>query len=274
MKVGFIGLGSQGGPMAEMIAGSQFDLHVWARREQVRADYRSRGIGVAESPAALAAGCDLMCLCVTGDDDVRELVESAGVLNAMVPGSTLVIHSTVSPDTCRDIAAAAAARGVAVLDAPVSGSGEAARNRRLLVLVGGDADVLEKVRPVLSSYGDPVLRVGAVGDAQRVKIVNNLACIGNMAVADLALRLGETHGIDRSVLRQALLNGSGRSFSLDALDRLIGPSHAGHAASLFEKDAQLAATMADDNEFDLDALVALAQAFVDRLRSSAETAHG
>lgn len=269
MKVGFIGLGSQGGPMAEMIDRAGFDLRIWARREAVRAEYRERGFGVADTPAGLAGDSDLLCLCVTGDDDVRELVDDAGVLGAMRRGSILLIHSTVSPQTCQDVAAAAAPSGVAVLDAPVSGSGEAARGRRLLVLVGGDSAVLERARPVLSSYGDPVVHVGTVGDGQRAKIVNNLACIANMAVADLSLRLGESVGLDRAVLRQALLNGSGRSFALDALDRLIRPSNAGHAAALFEKDAQLAGALAP--EADLTAVGSLIRTFIDELRSPARS---
>jgi 3-hydroxyisobutyrate dehydrogenase len=222
VRIGFIGLGSQGAPMADMIHNAGFTLRVWARRSEICAQYRRRGIAVAESPVALGAACQVVCLCVTGDSDVWELAETAGILAAMKPGSTLLIHSTVSPRTCERLALAAAERGVAVLDAPVSGSGEAARNRKLLVLVGGDAQVLRRVRPVLQSYGHPVLHVGAIGDGQRAKIVNNLACIANMAVADVALRLGESVGLSRQLLRQALLSGSGRSFALDALDRLVG----------------------------------------------------
>jgi 3-hydroxyisobutyrate dehydrogenase len=266
VKVGFIGLGSQGGPMAEMIDRAGFDLRIWARREAVRADYRERGVGVAETPADLAGDCELLCLCVTGDNDILELVDGAGVLGAMRRGSILLIHSTISPETCQDVAAAAATRGIAVLDAPVSGSGEAARDRRLLVLVGGESAVLERARPVLSSYGDPVVHVGVVGDGQRTKIVNNLACIANMAVANLSLRLGESVGLDRAVLRQALLNGSGRSFALDAMDRLIRPSNAGHAAALFEKDTQLAGALAPETQF--TAVGSLIRTFIDELRSS------
>jgi 3-hydroxyisobutyrate dehydrogenase len=269
MKIGFIGLGSQGAPMAEMIGEAGFDLRIWARRSEVRADYAQRGVTVAANPGDLAAACDVVCLCVTADADVRELAGEAGILGAMRPGSILLIHSTVSPETCQRLAETAKARGVTVLDAPVSGSGEAARARKLLVLVGGDAAAVQRVRAVLASYGDPVLHVGDVGDGQRAKIVNNLACIGNMAVAEAALQLGDSAGLDRGVLREALLNGSGRSFALDVLDRLVVPSSAGHVAALFGKDIALADALARGSGADITDIATLASSFVAALRRAA-----
>ncbi|MEB3070688.1 NAD(P)-dependent oxidoreductase [[Mycobacterium] vasticus] len=267
MKVGFIGLGNQGGPMAQMIHRAGFDLRIWARRAEVCADYRRQGIHVAADPAMLAADCDAVCLCVTGDDDVYELSETEGLLQAMRAGSALLIHSTVSPQMCEQLARAGSQHGVMVVDAPVSGSGEAALNRRLLVLVGGEREAVRLVRPVLESYGDPILHVGAVGDGQRAKIVNNLACIGNMALADLALQLGESVGLDRGILRDALLAGSGRSFALGQLDGVVRPSTAGHVAALFEKDLGLAKGLSNVGGTGLSGAETLVEAFLQVLRS-------
>src|SRR3954470_13701655 len=124
MRVGFIGLGSQGGPMAVAIHEAGFALQVWARRDAVRDEFRSRGVTVAESPRALAQRCDVVCICVTGDEDVHGLVREEGMLAAMAQESVLVIHSTVSPALCERLAAVGAERGVVVVDAPVSGGGD------------------------------------------------------------------------------------------------------------------------------------------------------
>ena len=180
----------------------------------------------------------------------------------MRPRSTLLIHSTVAPETCVRLAESAAAHGVDVLDAPVSGSGEAARARKLLLLVGGDVDALRRVSQVLASYADPVIHVGAVGDGQRAKIVNNLARIGNMAVAEAALRLSASAGLDRGVLRKALLSGSGRGFALDVLDRRVVPSSAGHVAALFGKDLALAEALSRSCGANIGGTVTLALEFV------------
>lgn len=271
MQVGFIGLGSQGGPMAEAIHEAGFAVRIWARRESVRAAFAQRGVGVAHSPSELAALSDVLCLCVTNDDDVRELAEEAGVLDALRPGSVLVIHSTVSPNTCETLAQHAARRDVAMLDAPVSGSGEAVRNRRLLVLVGGPTEVVERVRPIFETYGNPVVHVGAVGDGQRAKIVNNFACIANMAVADLALHLGASVGLSRAELREALLQGSGRSFALDVLDRLVRPDTAEHVAGLFSKDMLLADSLAEEGGIDLSSTHRVVSDFLDDLRRNVPT---
>lgn len=265
MKVGFIGLGSQGGPMAEAIHQAGFDITIWARRAEVRRGYRERGVPVADSPADLAGACELVCLCVTGDNDVFDLVEGRGLLDAMRPGSTLAIHSTVSPATCERVAELAALQGVSVVDAPVSGSGDAVRAGQLLVFVGGEVSAVDRVRPVLGTYGNPVIQFGAVGDGQRAKILNNLACIANMAIADLALRIGRSAGLERTELRRALLAGSGRSFALDALDRLVQPESAGHVAALFAKDMRLAEELAAQEDSSIEGVRDLANRFFTEL---------
>src|SRR3546814_14224792 len=129
MRIGFIGLGDQGGPMAQMILAGGFDLTVWARREAVRADYVRRGAKAATDPVALAAASDLLCLCVTGDEDVRALMLDQGLLEAMGKRSIVAIHSTIRPSTCVSLHKRAAARGLVLLDLPVSGSGHAALSR-------------------------------------------------------------------------------------------------------------------------------------------------
>ncbi|WP_280364150.1 NAD(P)-dependent oxidoreductase, partial [Nocardia abscessus] len=131
MRVGFIGLGSQGAPMARRIVEGGYPTTLWARRPAALEPFADTAAVTAASPAALAARSDLVCLCVVGDADVREVVTGDnGVLAGLAPGSIIAVHSTVHPDTCRELAESAAAQQVAVIDAPVSGGGAAAAGGR------------------------------------------------------------------------------------------------------------------------------------------------
>ena len=110
MRVGFIGLGSQGGPMARAIVDAGYETTLWARRPESLEPYADTAAKYADSPAALAAASDIVCLCVVGDDDVRGLAYGdEGLLAGLAPGGTIVIHSTIHPDTCRELADKAAA---------------------------------------------------------------------------------------------------------------------------------------------------------------------
>ena len=215
MRVGFIGLGSQGAPMARRIAESGHTLALWARSESTLAPFANVVFNRALTPAELGTASEVVGVCVRGDADVEEVVLGPnGVLGGMVAGSVLVIHSTVHPDTCRRLGALAVERGVDVLDAPVSGGGQAARDRRLLVLVGGHTDVLERVTPVLSAFGDPIRHVGPLGAGQTAKLVNNALFAASLSLANDALALGVALGLDESELVESLKHGSANSGAL------------------------------------------------------------
>jgi 3-hydroxyisobutyrate dehydrogenase-like beta-hydroxyacid dehydrogenase len=107
----------------------------------------------------------------------------------MTPGSVIAIHSTVHPDTCRELAKNAESHGVSVIDAPVSGGGGAAAEGRLLVMVGGDAEVVERCRPVFETYADPVVHLGDLGSGQTTKLLNNLLFTANLGTAAATLSL-------------------------------------------------------------------------------------
>ena len=133
----------------------------------------------------------------------------------MAEGSVLALHSTIGTDECAEIADAAAARGVHVIDAPVSGGGAAAAAGRLTVYVGGNEAAVARARPVLETYGDPVLHMGALGTGLRTKLLNNALNAAHFALAHDALAIGAALGLDPTTLGEALRNGSGRSFSLE-----------------------------------------------------------
>src|ERR1700756_2314291 len=127
VRVGFIGLGSQGGPMARRIVDGGYETTLWARRPATLEPFADTPAKIAESLAELAAASDLVCLCVVGDDDIDEITRGEqGLLASMKPGSVIAVHSTVHPNTCHDLAKNADTRGISVIDAPVSGGGPAA----------------------------------------------------------------------------------------------------------------------------------------------------
>lgn len=248
MRVGFIGLGSQGGPMARRIVGSGFELTLWARRAASVEPYADTAAKVAATPAELGAASDLVCLCVVGDDDVREVLTGEnGVLAGMAPGGIIAIHSTVHPTTCAEIADIAAAKGVSVIDAPVSGGGPAVEAGTLLVMIGGAEADVERARPVFATYADPIVHLGPLGSGQVSKILNNLLFTANLGAAMSALELGESLGVPRARLCEVITRGSATSKALSSIAAFGGTldNLAPIAGALLQKDCRHAATLAD-----------------------------
>ncbi len=249
MRVGFIGLGSQGGPMARRIAEGGFETTLWARRQASLEPYADTAAKTAGSPAELAAASDLVCVCVVGDDDVREvLYGESGVLAGMASGGVVAIHSTVHPDTCREIAEKAGALGVSVIDAPVSGGGPAVEEGKLLVMVGGEDDVVERCKPVFATYADPIVHLGPLGSGQVTKILNNLLFTANLGSALSTLDLGVALGIPRDRLAEVLNGGSATSKALGSVAMFGGTAEglAPIAGALLQKDVRHAASIAAD----------------------------
>jgi 3-hydroxyisobutyrate dehydrogenase len=218
MRVGFIGLGDMGGGMVRRIIDTGFPTVLWARRPEALELFRAANVEAADSPADLASRSDLIGICVWADDDVRDVLQrDDGVLAGCKPGAVVAIHSTVAPETCREVADRAAERDVTVLDAPVSGGRAVALAGKLAVAVGGDEETAERCRPVFESYGEPVIYVGPVGTAQAVKWINNALLSANLAVADDALTLGAALGVRGDAIARWLQSGSGRSYALEVV---------------------------------------------------------
>jgi len=248
MQVGFIGLGSQGAPMARRIVEAGYPTTLWARRAASVEPFADTAASIAATPAELAAASDLVCLCVVGDADVTEVVAGEnGVLAGLQPGGVIAVHSTVHPDTCRELASRAATRGVAVIDAPVSGGGPAAAEGQLLVMVGGDADVVDRIRPVFATYANRVVHLGDVGAGQVTKLLNNLLFTANLATARTTLALGEALGVAPENLAEVITGGSANSFALGSIARFGGSLDVLKqvAAELLHKDVSLIADIAD-----------------------------
>ena len=238
MKVGFIGLGNQGGPMARRIVESGFPLTLWARRPASLQPFADTAATVASIPAELGAASDLVAICVVADADVEDvLLRSDGVLAGMSPGGIVAIHSTIHPDTCQRLGEEASQRGITVVDAPVSGGGSAAAERRLLVMVGGEDADIERCRPVFETYGNPIVHTGPFASAQLAKLLNNLLFTAQITLALDTFAFADQLGVDRTALAQVLTNGSGGSRVVEILAG-SGFNLGGlrHAVSLLEKD--------------------------------------
>ena len=184
MKTGIIGLGAMGAPMARNLHVAGHLAAIWNRSAGKSQQLHTvLGVAIAESPAALAGQCELIILSVSADDDVLEMIEA--LLPGLQPGSVVLDTSTVSRETAQRAAEKLAAAGAAFLDAPVSGGIEGARNGTLAMMVGGEAAVLERIRPVLDSIAGRVEHMGPVGAGQATKAVNQVMAAGiNQAVSE------------------------------------------------------------------------------------------
>ena len=274
LSVGFIGLGSQGAPMARRIVEAGFPLTLWARRPQSLQPFDGTAATTASTPAAVAEASSIVCICVTGDEDVFDVVEGAdGVLSGLAPGGTLIVHSTVHPETCIRLHLLGAEKGITVLDAPVSGGGPAAAQGTLLVMVGGDEAGLDRARPVLATFGDPILHLGDIGAGQMAKLVNNLVFTAQIALSLDAFALVDELGLDGVAMAQVFERGSGASraatmlsapgFDIGRLGRVAGP--------LLRKDVDLITDVARRRRIAApESVVTLAEKALGSLHAAAE----
>jgi len=212
-NIGFIGLGSQGGPIAHRIVDAGMALTVWARRPEVLEAYTAKGATAAASVAELGAVCDHVGICVFDDKGVIEVCDE--LIPAMRKGSRIAIHSTVLPETCIALEQRCTAAGIQLIDAPVSGGANGAMKGTLAVMCGGTQAVFDAAKPVFETFGKTIVLLGAVGAGQRAKIVNNSLLAANIALAHGALEAGTSMGIDRAALVQLIRASSGYSFGVD-----------------------------------------------------------
>jgi 3-hydroxyisobutyrate dehydrogenase len=200
--------------MARRIVDAGFPTTLWARREQSLEPFRDSAAAIADTPAALGAVSDVVCICVVTDRDVEQVLDGRdGAMAAMAPGSIVVIHSTIHPDTCRRLQEAHPE--LRVIDAPVSGGAGRADEGKLLVMVGGDAGVVERCRPVLEAFADPIVHIGALGAAQEAKLLNNTVFTAQLGLAAEVFELAANRGLAPEAIARVLSNGSGQSFAAD-----------------------------------------------------------
>ncbi len=202
-------------PIAARARAAGYPLTFSARRPAVIASATALGATDAGSLRGVGAASNVVIVCVFNDDQVAQVcLGDDGLIAAMAPGSTLVNHTTGSPATAGVLAATAAPRGVRVLDATISGGADDIERGELTLLVGGDPAVLEEVRPVLATYASPIVHVGAVGDGQRVKLVNNALFAANVSLVAEAERVAAALGVEPAAALGAIRHCSGDSYAL------------------------------------------------------------
>ena len=209
MRVGFIGVGNIGRPMAGQIAKAGFDLTVHDLRRDAAAPLLDAGAAWADSPKDVAERSDIVCTCVPGPAEMKPVaLGEDGLASGLRPGAVYVDHTTNSPALVRCVHDEMLARGVDMLDAPVSGGMEGAQTRDLTVLVGGATDVLERSRPVLNAMAKTVIHVGPIGAGCICKIAHNCASfVRSMALME-CLTLGVKAGVAPDVLIDAFNRGA------------------------------------------------------------------
>jgi 3-hydroxyisobutyrate dehydrogenase len=234
--VGFVGIGSQGGPIAERIALSEFPLKVWARRALAAEFLADAGATIVGDLSELE-NCRAVGVCVRDDQGVIEVCRK--LIQILRPGAIIMVLSTALPVTCQMLAAEGQHRGVHLIDTPVSGGAEVARAGKITTMIGGAPETLAQVEPIIATYSELILHLGPVGSGEVAKIINNALLTANMETARLALESGKSFGLDARLLAQAIGASSGRSLGLETLASLPRLSAFGHGAVLLRKDVGL-----------------------------------
>ncbi len=215
MKVGFIGLGTMGAAMAARLVAAGHQVTVHNRTREREGPLADLGAERGATPAEAARGAEAVVVIVSDTPDVEAVVFGPhGALEGLEPGAVLVDMSTIAPDATRSFAARAAEGGVRWLDAPVSGGSEGARQGTLSIMVGGDEEDLDRVRPLLAALGTSITRVGDVGAGQLAKAMNQVVIAGTYAAVAEGIVLGLKSGIDVEAALAALAGGAAGSWGL------------------------------------------------------------
>ncbi len=207
-SVGYAGLGAMGLPMARRLLEAGYELHVWNRSAEKAASLVASGAKLAATPAELARNADALCLCVTDDAALEQVIfGKEGVASAGKNGLVVADHSTIHPAAARSIAQRFAASGGAWVDAPVTGGPSGAEQGILTIFAGGDAHDVERLRPVLMSFARRMTHLGPVGSGQAAKACNQMVSFGTAAVLAEALNLANQLGLDVARLPEAMEGG-------------------------------------------------------------------
>lgn len=263
--VGFIGLGVMGRPMAKHILAKGFPVVVYNRSRAAIDELVAAGATAAISPADVARQAAVVITMVADTPDVEQVLSGPdGVLDTLRPGSVVIDMSSISPVATRGFAAAVAAKGSAMLDAPVSGGEIGAINGTLSIMVGGDGDALARVRPILACMGNPerIVHVGSEpGSGQVCKVCNQVAIGGALAGVSEAFALARKAGVDPARVREALLGGFAASRVLEVHgERMLKDNYVpGFRARLYQKDLRLATETAAANGVAIPATAVVSQ---------------
>jgi 3-hydroxyisobutyrate dehydrogenase len=247
--LGFIGLGIMGRGMVGNLLGAGFPVSVWNRTAERMTALAGAGAVPCDSPAEVAAKSRVVFTCVSDTPDVEAVIlGERGVIEGATAGTLVVDMSTISPRATREISERLAARGVHMLDAPVSGGSEGAAKGTLSIMVGGDAGQLERAMPAFRAMGKTITHVGPIGSGQTVKLVNQIVVVLNMLAAAEGLLFAQASGVDVRKALEAIIGGAAGSWMLanrgpQVIARDWRP---GFMVDLQQKDLRLALEAADE----------------------------
>ena len=251
-KVAFIGLGVMGYPMARHLAQTGGHALVVYNRtaEKAKRWVAEHGGAHADTPREAAEGCDVVFSCVGNDDDLRAVaLGENGAIGAMKSGAIYVDNTTASAAVARELAAAADARGVGFLDAPVSGGQAGAENGQLTVMVGGDQATFDKAKPVIDCYAKMVGRMGPVGAGQLTKMVNQICIAGLVQGLSEGIHFAKKAGLDVEKVIEVIAKGAAQSWQMENRWKTMDEGHFDHgfAVDWMRKDLDICLAEAREN---------------------------
>lgn len=264
LRVGYIGLGAMGKPMALNILKAGFPLTVFNRTAEKAGELLTAGAEWADSPADLARRSDVVFTNVSNTADVLSVVlGQSGVREGVRPGMIFVDNSTISPTGSREIYESLRALGVSALDAPVSGGEIGAQNGSLTIMVGGDAESLELVRPILNAVGKKITHIGGAGAGQIAKAANQIMVAAQMVAEAELMIFAQKAGADPVKVIEAIKGGAAQCWTLDVKPQRLfaGNRTPGFKASLQAKDLAIVMETARQNLMSLPGTAVSAQLF-------------
>ncbi|RYH10289.1 NAD(P)-dependent oxidoreductase [Tropicimonas sp. IMCC6043] len=249
-KVAFLGLGVMGYPMAGHLARAGHSVTVYNRTAaKAEAWVAEHGGAMEATPAAAAAGADFVMSCVGNDDDLRQVCTGEdGALAGMAPGSVFVDHTTVSAAVTREMYAAARARQVSFIDAPISGGQAGAENGALSVMCGGDESAYQRAEAVIAAYANICRRLGESGAGQMTKMCNQIAIAGLVQGLSEALHFAEAAGLDGQAVVEVISQGAAGSWQMSNRYKTMLDDHFDHgfAVDWMRKDLKICLSTADE----------------------------
>jgi 3-hydroxyisobutyrate dehydrogenase-like beta-hydroxyacid dehydrogenase len=263
MKLGFIGLGVMGAPMAAHLARAGHEVTVYNRtRSKAEAWVAKHGGRAAVTPREAAQGAAIVFSCVGNDDDVREIATGPeGAFQGMARGAVLVDHTTTSAAVAVELARAASGRGIAFIDAPVSGGQSGAEQGILTVMAGGDVAAFEKTQPVISHYARAVTLMGPSGAGQKTKMVNQICVAGVVQGLAEGLAFAQHAGLDAKQVVDVISKGAANSWQMENRGHTMVDDKFdfGFAVDLMRKDLRIAMEEARANRAELPATALIDQ---------------
>jgi 3-hydroxyisobutyrate dehydrogenase len=264
-RIGWIGTGVMGGPMCGHLVGAGYDVTIWNRTRSRAEALEAQGARWSDSAGAVSAASDVVFTMLGFPHDVRDVVLGPeGVLERARAGTILVDMTTSDPGLAEEIAAAAVARGLGALDAPVSGGDVGARNAALSIMVGGDGATFAAVLPCLELLGATIVHQGGPGAGQRTKLTNQVLIAGNMVAVCEALLFAHRAGLDVESVLQSVSSGAAGSWALSNLAPrvLAGDLGPGFFVDHFVKDMGLALAEAERMQLSVPGLALAHQLYV------------